>query len=45
MAKTIDSFNFNSLELENSWDVTLLSDNERARIILLFPNHQSRWQL
>ena len=32
MAKTIDSFNFDSLELENSWDV-LFSDNERARII------------
>ena len=33
MAKTIDSFNFNSLELENSWDVSPFSDNERARII------------
>ena len=33
MAETIDSFNFKSLELENSWDVSPFSDNERARII------------
>ena len=44
MAETIDSFNFDSLELENSWDVSPFSDNERARIFyhpygLLFPNH------
>ena len=33
MAETIDSFNFNSLGLENSWDVSPFSNNERARII------------
>ena len=33
MAETIDSFNFDSLELENSWDVSPFSDNERVRII------------
>ena len=33
MAETINSFNFDSLELENSWDVSPFSDNERARII------------
>ena len=33
MAETIDSFNFDSLELENSWDVSPFSNNERVRII------------
>ena len=33
MAEMIDSFNFDSLELENSWDVCPFSNNERARII------------
>ena len=33
MADTFDSFNCDSLELENSWDVSPFSDNERVRII------------
>ena len=33
MAQTIDSFNFDPLELEISWDLSPFSDNERARII------------
>ena len=33
MAKTIDSFNCDLLELENSWGVSPFSDNERVRII------------